>query len=198
MNWADWVIIGIVVVSALISLIRGFVREGLSLIIWASAAWVSLVFAKDVADLFSNQIHSPSIRLAISFVVLFLGVLVLGAILSYLVCLLVEKTGLTGTDRFIGVFFGLARGFLVVAVLILLAKLTSLPQNSWWQDSYLIPHFEPLESGLSAFMDAHIKQYLPIKQAKKAQAKVGNLPLVQPKQVDDASATPTEQPNKSQ
>ncbi|HEY0893948.1 MAG TPA: CvpA family protein, partial [Cellvibrio sp.] len=79
MNWADWAIIGIFSLSCLIGLIRGFVREALSLIIWVAAVLVAKVFGGQLEILLADQIESPSVRLMTAYAVLFIATLLLGA-----------------------------------------------------------------------------------------------------------------------
>lgn len=167
LNWIDVTIIGVILVSVLISLIRGFVREALSLVIWAAAAYLALTFSHDFSTFFIGHIVSPSIRLGVSFMILFVLTLIAGAVLSYILSLLVEKTGLSGSDRMLGVIFGFARGVLVVSVLVLVAKLTNVPQDPLWQNSKLVPKFEPIEVWLQNFMDEHVKDYLPMHNLRK-------------------------------
>lgn len=144
MIWVDVVIPGIIAISALFSLIRGFVREALSLIGWCAAFWVALNFSKSLADLFLTGIGAPSLRIVVAFVILFVITLVLAALLNHLACQLVKRTGLTSTDRMIGMIFGIARGAVVVSVLVLLAGLTAMPQDPWWRESVMIGYFQEL------------------------------------------------------
>jgi len=144
MNWADYVIVGIVLASALVSMWRGFVREALSLAAWIAAFWIALAFSEPLAAGLSRWIATPSVRLAVAFGALFLGTLLAGGLLNWAAGRLVDRTGLTGTDRMVGVLFGVARGVAVVAVLVLLAGLTPLPQDPWWSESALLGHFERL------------------------------------------------------
>lgn len=65
---------------------------------------------------------------------------------------LVNKTGLSGTDRLLGAVFGAARGILVISALLLVAQLTPSQQSGWWQGSVLIPHFAPIENWLKGFL----------------------------------------------
>lgn len=141
MVWVDIVIPGIIAISAVFSLLRGFVREALSLSGWLAAIWVSLTFSQDLADLFLAGISLPSMRIVVAFTVLFVLTLVVMALISKLVYQLVKKTGLTGTDRMIGVVFGLARGALIVSVLVLLAGFTTMTQDAWWKESVMIDVF---------------------------------------------------------
>ena len=144
MVWVDIVIPGIIAISALFSLLRGFVREALSLLGWLAAFWVALTFAKEFADLLLTGISTPSVRMVVSFTILFVVTLVISALINRLAVSLVSKTGLTGTDRMIGMIFGIARGVVVVSVLVLLAGMTTLPQDPWWHQSALIDVFQKL------------------------------------------------------
>jgi membrane protein required for colicin V production len=142
MVWVDYVIPGIIVLSALFSLMRGFVREALSLIGWVTAFWLALRYANPLAELFLSSITIPSLRIITAFIILFVLTLMLAALVNHLAGHLVKRTGLTGTDRAVGIVFGIARGGVVVSILVLLAGLTSLPQDPWWGESMMIGHFE--------------------------------------------------------
>jgi len=140
--WVDYVIIGIIFVSALIGLFRGLIKEAFSLGTWVVAIIVGIRFCQPFSNYLVDYIDVPSVRIAAAFVILLLLTLILGAMLSYLISQIVDKTGLTGTDRFAGFLFGIARGMVVIAVLILLAGLTPLPQDPWWVESTLIGPFQ--------------------------------------------------------
>jgi membrane protein required for colicin V production len=144
MAWLDILIIGIVALSTLISLARGFVREAFSLAIWVLAFWVSWSFFRDLEVPLRTWIGSPTARLGIAFAVLMIVTLTVGGLVNYLIIQLVERTGMSGTDRLIGMVFGAARGILLVAVLVLLAGLTPLPSEGWWFESSLVGYFQEL------------------------------------------------------
>ncbi|MDF1690016.1 MAG: CvpA family protein [Cycloclasticus sp.] len=142
--WIDYVILGIIFISALIGLFRGLVKEAFSLGTWVVSIIVGIRFCQPFSIYLIDYIDVPSVRIAAAFVILLLLTLMLGAMLSYLISQIVDKTGLTGTDRFAGFLFGIARGIVVMAVLILLAGLTPLPQDPWWVESTLIGPFQEL------------------------------------------------------
>lgn len=148
LSLADYVIIGLVLISVLISLVRGFVREAFSLASWGAAIFLAIFFCGDLAQLFSTKISTPTVRLLLSFAILFISTLIAGAVLSYLFVSVVHKSGMSGTDRFLGAVFGLLRGALVVALLIMVGKFTPLSQHSAWETSFLIPHFEVIAEDL--------------------------------------------------
>lgn len=159
-NWADIIIVGIVGLSVVISLVRGFVREALSLVTWVAAFWIAFTFADVLASLLINTIHTASLRTMVSFGALFLATLLLGALINYLIAQLVDSTGLSGTDRLLGVIFGLARGVLLVTVLIMMSRLTPLPDQAWWKTSLLIPQFHAIEIWLHSLLPQSVTQHL--------------------------------------
>lgn len=155
MIWVDYAIFGIIALSALISLVRGFMREALSLAAWVLAFWVAWMFFRDLA-LHLEWITLPSARLIAAFALLLIATLMVGGLVNFLMCQLVEKTGLSGTDRLIGVLFGAARGALLVAILVLLAGLTPFPNDPWWQQSELIAYFQELAIWLRGLLPPDI------------------------------------------
>ena len=100
-------------------------------------------------------------RQGVAFFALFIIILVLGVIVSCLLTRVIQKTGLNVTDRIMGVVFGLARGVVIVALLLLIASLSSLATATWWQNSALIPRFEPLVTWLQTLLpdDLVFNQY---------------------------------------
>lgn len=141
LGWIDWAIIAIIAVSALISLARGFVKEALSLLTWVVAGLVAWLFGGALAGHLSPFIETPSIRVIVACSILFILTLVLGGLINYLIGQLVRVTGLSGTDRFLGMIFGTARGALLIVVAVGLLSLAPVEADTWWRQSELIPHF---------------------------------------------------------
>lgn len=160
MNWADYTILAIVALSVVISLLRGFTKEALSLAGWVVAIWVALTFANNLESFLRPHIEVASLRLAVAFVLLFVITLLLAALVNFMAVQLVRKTGLSGTDRFIGAFFGAARGAVVVLALVILAGLTALPRDAWWQASALIPYFQELALLLRQYLPDELAGYI--------------------------------------
>ena len=156
MIWIDFAIIGIILISAFISLIRGFVREALSLVGWVVSFWVALTFAGGFAELFLQSIDDKTFRVVVGFGILFITALILFVIVNYFAVQLVHRTGLSGTDRFIGVVFGVLRGTLIIAVLVMLAGLSSMPKEPWWKESLLLSQFEGIALWLGQFLPTNI------------------------------------------
>lgn len=163
MNWLDLVFLGIIAVSVVISLVRGFVREVISVLVWVGAVWVSLRYAQPLSGYLTDYLASPTLRLIVAFVVLFVLTLIVGAVISYFAGVLVGRTGLTGTDRALGMVFGGLRGALIVALLVLGAGLTAIPQEHWWRDSLLATRFTPwvCAVGVAEWLDG-LRQHTPM------------------------------------
>jgi membrane protein required for colicin V production len=156
MIWIDYSIIGIIAFSLVIGISRGFVKEVLALATWGIAIWVGIHFNREISLYLAARISHPSARIAAAFAILVVATLIFGAIVGFLLNELVKKTGLSGTDRFIGMFFGIARGMLVVSVLILFAGFTPLPEDPWWKESTLIPHFQKMALWLRTVLPSGI------------------------------------------
>lgn len=146
-NWVDWVLLALVAISSLISLKRGFIREALSLVIWFASIILSLMFYKPLAQLLQPYIDSPSLQQIAAIGGLFVICLIIGGLCSFLLSQLVAATGLSGTDRLLGMVFGALRGVVVVVVVLMIGKkILPLEQEVWWQQSMLLPHFLRLET----------------------------------------------------
>lgn len=133
--------IGIIVISSLISLSRGFVKEALSLVTWIVAGAVAWMFGGALSEHLAPYIQLPSGRVIAACAILFVVTLLLGALVNFLISELVRVTGMSGTDRVLGMVFGGARGVLLVVLLVGLLSLAPVQQDPWWQQSVLLPHF---------------------------------------------------------
>lgn len=145
-NWADWIIVLIIAVSCLFGLARGLIKEALSVANWLVALFVAVVFKERFAMVLQHWIETPSIREVVAFSTLFLLTLLVGGLVNYLIGHLVKITGLSSTDRTLGMVFGLLRGFVIVmAVLLLIPPVVSIDEDQWWSRSVLIPQFMAFE-----------------------------------------------------
>lgn len=164
MVWIDIAILVILGASVVISVIRGFVKEAMSLVVWIAAFWVAITFSARLSGILAQWISDPMIQRVSAYVILFVITLIIGAIINFIIGQLVKKTGLTGTDRMIGIVFGLTRGVVIVSALIILSGYTTLPQSQVWSDSILIKQVEPAVESVRKILPEDIGQYLKFKQ----------------------------------
>jgi membrane protein required for colicin V production len=155
----DWAVVLIVGLSSVLGLMRGAIREVLALVGWVVAFFVARQFGVDFSAMLSNVVANDSLRLLLSFAVLFVATLLVMALGRMALTEIVKKIGLGGADKFLGLVIGVARGGLIVLVFVLLAGMTALPQQADWKNAYTSRWFE--------LMAENIKPWLPEGMAKR-------------------------------
>jgi len=156
---ADFIVLGIIFLSVIISLMRGFVKEALSLTGWLASLWIAMSFSSGMAELFGSSIKDPTLRLLTAFVCLFVLSLIVGSLINFFASQFVQRVGLTSIDRTLGSVFGFLRGILLVTIIVMLLGLTSLPKESWWNESFFLFRFEVIASWLTELLPADIARY---------------------------------------
>ena len=155
----DYAVLLIIGLSVMLSIIRGAVREVLSLAAWVLAFWVAQTYTVEFAALLPETLSNPSLRLMTGFALVFLTVLVVMSLVAILCSKLVKASGLGVADRSLGVVFGLARGYLMVLILVLLGGLTSLPKQPMWKDALFSSQLERVAT--------YVKTWLPEDLSKR-------------------------------
>ena len=143
LNVLDFILIGILLVSVIIGLIRGFVREAISLVTWVAAVWVAWRYSQVVSVALAKFIANPVVRIWVARGGVVLGVILAGAIVGWLIRLLLRSAGLSSTDRMIGMLFGAARGAVLIAASVWVLRTAGMEQEPWWRESKLIPYAAP-------------------------------------------------------
>ena len=138
-NQVDIVILIITLLSSIFGLWRGLIKEVLSLLTWIAALLVSRVYSEPLAGLMTGMIENDGIRYVSAFAILFVIVMMLGTFLNFLMSKLLNFTGLKLADRLLGAVFGVARGVIIV-LLILFVTSVFLSETELWQKSQLIPY----------------------------------------------------------
>lgn len=166
LTWADIALLGILGISAVVGLWRGFVSEVMSVAVWVASFWLSFAFGPQVAAMFDAHVDSPSARWFLGYVVVFIAALTVGGLLTWLIGKLVKSTGLSGTDRMLGLAFGLLRGLAVACVLVLALGFTPMPAEAFWQESRLMPAFERGAQWLKTWLPVTLAEHLSFDPAR--------------------------------
>lgn len=140
MNTVDYILIALVAISGLVGVLRGFIREALSVLVWILALWGAARYGGQVGSWLNGFIEDSVLQFWAGRILTFVGVLFAGSLLGWMVGYLIRNSAVTGTDRVLGLLFGLARGGIAVVLVVLVLKQGGFASESWWQGSKLIPY----------------------------------------------------------
>ena len=155
----DYVVLTILVASIVVSVLRGLVKEVLSLVAWVAAFIVANLYGADMAALLPHAVPAGTLRLVAGFAILFVGTLLIAALVNRAIAHIIEASGLKIVDRGLGGLFGFARGALIVVTLAILASMTGLPREPVWRNALLSP--------LAESAARTIKPWLPDEWARR-------------------------------
>lgn len=153
MPYFDLLVVAVILLSTLFAYLRGVVRELLAIASWVVGLIAALAYSGRVAELFATFEIPPVARHALAFVLILIVVLLGGGLVARLLKGAIHGVGLGFVDRFLGAVFGVLRGALLVVIFALIAGVTSLPRQDWWQNSTVGPMLA--ESALA------LRPYLP-------------------------------------
>jgi membrane protein required for colicin V production len=159
-NAFDWTIIGVVGLSMLLAFFRGVTRELIALAAWVLGFVAAVALTPLLGGMLPEITDNPVIKYLIAFMVIFLGSLVLGALIAWPLSSAIRKAGLGFVDRFLGAVFGIARGVVLVTAFVLVAGLTTLPRLDWWQNAALAPPFAAAALSLKPWLPPEWAQRL--------------------------------------
>lgn len=141
----DAVILGILTLSILTGIFRGFLKELIALCVWIAGIWLGFKYADYAGGFLNNYIHDELARNAAGFIIVLLIVIITGSIVNAILSFILKNTGLSGTDRLLGIIFGLVRGVFLVALIILAIRITNLlPVEKYTDKSILYSKFTPV------------------------------------------------------
>jgi len=126
-NNLDYIVLTVIVLSALLALLRGFVRELFSLVAWVGAYFASIKLYALAIPLSKHYIKNTQVAEWGAMAIVFVAALVVLSVIGYFICRLIKGKTLTAIDRVLGFFYGLARGVLVVSLVYLGAVMILWP-----------------------------------------------------------------------
>lgn len=153
MTYFDYGVAGILGVSLLLGIMRGFVSEVLALAAWVLAAIAAKAFGAEVGQaLLGGWVREPLIWTAGGVGVVFVAVLFLAGLAKLMLRGGIHALGLGPLDRLLGAIFGAARGGVIVLVLVAVGGMTQAPRAPWWQQSKLAPPLETVVLSLRPWL----------------------------------------------
>ncbi|VEG90158.1 CvpA family protein [Legionella spiritensis] len=156
--WVDLAIAAIIALSVLTGLIRGFVKELIALCIWILALWLAYRCNDTLNPWLQPYIQDNTVRKGAGFVIILMATLLVGAIINAIFSFIMKRTGLSGTDRMLGMAFGFIRGVFIVSLIILVVQMTSMPHEEYSRNSRLYSSFNPVVHWLNGLVPEFIKQ----------------------------------------
>lgn len=153
MTGFDFVVLAILAVSGVLGLVRGLLRELLSLVAYVLAFAAAIWWGPVVYGWLTPYIETTVLRMGVAYAVVFIAVLLGVGLVNMTLAALIRTTGLGPADHGLGGIFGLARGLIIILVLVAVGGYTPLPKEPWWQDAMF--------SHTAVAAVKHIKSWLP-------------------------------------
>jgi membrane protein required for colicin V production len=149
---ADVFLALIVLGSTLLGLLRGFVREAVSLAFWILAIWAAWKFGPMVEPHLGGLLADPKVAPWVGRLVILVLVLLVGWAIGMLLSYFARSAGLGPLDRVIGLLFGISRGMVLMGLMIIGGELLHLNEEDWWSRSKLVPYGEAVGDWLRAMV----------------------------------------------
>ena len=149
-NQFDWIVIGVICISAGHGLMRGLAREATSFLGWVGAFFLANILALSVSETMTNLIDDRSIRYLVAWSLVFISVVFFFGSIGRWVSNQIRQPGLNFGNRLLGAGFGVARGVIIAAIFVLMLKgLLPKSEDSLIDDSELVEHIEVVAEWLA-------------------------------------------------
>jgi membrane protein required for colicin V production len=152
MNAVDYTLLAGVAISAVLGVMRGFLREVIALLTWILALFLAWQLGPQLEPHLGGLLSGPMVRPWAARAIIFLAVLLIGVASAASVSYFVRLSIFSSLDRFLGLLFGLMRGAVVIGVLVILCQLVQLDREPWWRQSTLLPYAEGIADFLRALV----------------------------------------------
>lgn len=156
----DYLVLAIIGLSIVLSVMRGLLAEVLSIMGWVAAFFVAKTYANQVVPMMPVDIPTESLRILAAFLMLFFATLLVASLLAIALSTIFKKIGLGWLNRLLGAFFGLARGLLIVCILVFLAGLTDAPKDERWRNAMFSAPIEALVVSLLPWVPVSIAKHI--------------------------------------
>lgn len=170
MTVVDYAIIALIAVSAVVGVVRGFLREVVALATWIAALLVAWHFSRLLEPYLGGLLSEPRVRLWTARAILLFAVLLVGAGVGWVAVRIARLSLFSATDRFLGFVFGLLRGVVILGVLVLFCQTLRLNGERWWRKSTLIPYGADVANVVRSMVGEALE--------RRVERRVGQLPAL--------------------
>lgn len=172
MDWIDIIITAVIGLSIITGLFRGLVKESISIMVWVLAIWLSIHYSVLVEPYLAKYIHQETAKSGAAFLIVFFSTLLTGGIINAFLSFLLKQSGLSGTDRVLGMGFGFIRGVFIVSIMIVGIRITGMPESDYRNHSYLYAKFDPVVNWIAGYMPMLIQRMKSIDTTPDAAPKL--------------------------
>ena len=154
----DYIILAIVIISAVMGLVRGLLREAIAVITWFLAIVLAWSFAPSLEPLLGGVLEGSPLRIWAARTIIFVGVLLLGGAISVIVTNFVRVSMFAGMDRFLGFVFGIIRGVVIVGAFTIAVQALRMDEVPAWTRSKLMPYAAGVADALRGIVGENLER----------------------------------------
>jgi len=154
----DYIILAIIVISAVMGLVRGLLREAIAVITWFLAIVLAWIFAPSIESLLGGVLVGSPMRIWVARTIIFVGVLLLGGAVSVILGHYVRVSMFAGMDKFLGFVFGIIRGIVIVGAFTIAVQAMRMDEDPRWKNSRLMPYASGVADALRGIVGEQLER----------------------------------------
>lgn len=159
MNFIDYLILAVLLISLFLGFFRGFLGEAISLISWLGGLWLAWHYAYLLEPHLGGLIAEPPLNTWAARTIMLVAVLVAGWLIGGVVTYFAHQSGISlMLDRLLGMLFGVIRGIVLVSIAVMLGKQVQLERTEWWQESRFMPLAVEVSGWVKGFADSAVSE----------------------------------------
>jgi len=154
----DYIILAILVISAVMGLVRGLLREAIAVITWFLAIVLAWYFAGSLEPLLGGVLVGSPLRIWAARVIIFVFVLLLGGAIATILGHYIRVSMFAGMDKFLGFVFGLVRGIVIVGAFTIAIQALRMDEDPRWARSKLLPYAAGVADALRGIVGDNLQR----------------------------------------
>lgn len=149
----------IITLSAIIALFRGGIAELLSISTWFIALFIMRHYQNQLNQLIPQIISNEMLKALVRYVIAFVGVAIVITMIKFVLHRFVKNFGLSGLNYSIGFLFGVGRGIIICALIIVVLQIFHFSGKEEWKHSILSPLLIPTVEYIINAVPEQVKQF---------------------------------------